>query len=195
MKPVSSTEILSLADYERLRQMLRPVLMAEKNRRRLAVGANLTLLFENRQTVWYQVQEIIRAERIQKEEEVQREIDTYNELLPRAGEIAATLLIEFAEAGERDAALRRLVGLDRHLWLVAAGDRLRAEFDRRQFGGDRIAAVQFVRFPLAGLDSGRLLALAEDGRIAVEADHPALSARATVSGSLARALAEDLRPD
>lgn len=194
MKPVGPTEVLSLADYERLRATLRPLLMAEKDRRRLAVGPHLTLLFENRQTVWYQVQEMIRAERIQEPEQVQRELDTYNELLPRAGELAATLLIEFADPGERDAALGRLLGLDRHLWLVAGADRRRAEFDRRQFGADRIAAVQFVRLPVGGVDSGRFLALVQHGEIAVEVDHPALCARAVVSGPLAKALADDLRP-
>ena len=88
-----------------------------KERRRLAVGSHLTFLFENTATVWYQIEEMIRSERMTDAAAIQHEIDTYNELIPARGEISATLLIEFAEAKERDAALRRLVGIEKHLWL------------------------------------------------------------------------------
>ena len=76
----------------------------------------------------------------------QHEIDTYNELIPGAREISATLLIEFAEAKERDGALRRLVGIEKHLWLEAGRREGSAKFDERQMSSERVSSVQFVRF-------------------------------------------------
>lgn len=153
MTPIRADELLSLADYERVRARLRPLLIAEKNRRRVALGAHMTLLFENPQTVWYQVQEMLRIEKIEKIEAIQHELDTYNELLPKPGELSATLLIEYGEPQTRDAALVRLAGLENHFWSVAGERRTRAEFDRRQFDGERVSSVQFVWFPLPGRES------------------------------------------
>ena len=91
-----------------LRPRLRPLFIAERERRRLAVGEHLTLLFENGRTVWYQIEEMLRTERITAEDAIRHEIDTYNELLPRPGELTTTMLIEYPDTGERDVMLRRL---------------------------------------------------------------------------------------
>lgn len=192
MKPVTFKEILPYAQYEILRPRLRPLFIAEKERRRLAVGDHLTLLFENGQTVWYQVEEMIRSERIAAEDAIRHEIDTYNELLPRPGELTATMLIEYAGDAQRDAALRALVGLERHLFIRIGDRREPARFDPRQIATDRVSAVQFIRFPLGGLDQQQFLEYAAAGRIAIEADHPELQARAPITGMIARALAADL---
>ena len=158
-----------------MRPLLRPLFIAEKARRRLAVGEHLTLLFENRQTVWYQIEEMLRTERIFEDAAIKHEVETYNELIPRPGELFATLLIEYAEPAERDAALARLVGLERHLWMVLDGRRVGARFDERQMSPDQISAVQFIAFPL-GADAGRFEKLAAAGKVAIEVDHPHLSA-------------------
>jgi hypothetical protein len=102
------------------------------------------------------------------------------------------MLIEYPEPVQRDAALRRLLGLEDHLWISMGEKRERAVFDTRQMTTDRISSVQFVRFPVGSIDRGRLLALAEAGKLAIEVDHPSLAARAPILGNLARALAEDL---
>lgn len=193
MKKITMEEILPLADYERVRNRLRPLFIHEKERRRLHVGSHLTFIFENAQTAWYQIEEMIRTEKMTERDAIQHEIDTYNELIPAAGELAATLLIEYAEPRERDAALARLVGLERHLWLKIGERKVAARFDDRQMSEERISAVQFVRFTLEGVDAARLLELASKGEVAVEADHPSLAARGEVSGMLATSLAEDLR--
>jgi hypothetical protein len=185
-------EILPFEQYEVLRTRFRPLFIAEKERRRLALGEHVTLLFENGATVWYQVEEMLRTERISAEPAIRHEIDTYNELLPRPGELSATMLIEYSDARERDAALRELVGLERHLWLVLDGRRERVRFDERQMGEDQISSVQFVRFPLGGLDAAEFLKLAQADQVTVEIDHPKLSARAVLKGPLAHALASDL---
>jgi hypothetical protein len=193
MKKISPDEILVLADYERVRERLRPLFIHEKERRRLHVGSHLTFIFENAQTAWYQIEEMIRTEKMTGRDAIQHEIDTYNELIPAAHELAATLLIEYAEPRERDAALARLVGLERHLWLKIGEKKIAARFDDRQMSDERISAVQFVRFSLEGVDAGRLLELAGKREVAVEADHPSLAARGEISGLLAASLAEDLR--
>ena len=193
MKRLTIEEILPLADYERVRERLRPLFIHEKERRRLHVGSHLTFIFENVQTAWYQIEEMIRAEKMTERDAIQHEIDTYNELIPAAGELAATLLIEYAEPRERDAALARLIGLERHLWLKLGEKKIAARFDDRQMSDERISAVQFVRFSLDGVDAARLLELAGKRDVAVEADHPSLAARGEIGGLLAASLAEDLR--
>jgi hypothetical protein len=194
LKPIAFEETLSLADYERVRARLRPLFIHEKERRRLAVGSHLTFIFENAQTVWYQVQEMIRTEKMTARAAVQHELDTYNELIPVPGSLSATLLIEYAESAERDAALSRLVGLERHLWLTLGAARIAASFDDRQMSTERISAVQFVRFaPADGIDADEFSELAARGKAAIVADHPSLAARGAIGGPLARALAEDLR--
>jgi hypothetical protein len=112
-------------------------------------------------------------------------------LIPARGEISATLLIEFAEAKERDAALRRLVGIEKHLWLKLGEVRVPLKFDDRQMSAERVSAVQFVRFDV-GMDCDEFLKLARANRVAIQADHPNLGAEALIQGALAKSLAEDL---
>ena len=172
---------------------LRPLFIHEKERRRLHVGSHLTFIFENAQTEWYQIEEMIRSEKMTDRDAIQHEIDTYNELIPAPGELVATLLIEYADAQERDAALARLVGLENHLWLKIGEKKIAARFDERQVSDEKISAVQFVRFALEGVDAAKFLELAGKGEVAVEADHPSLAARGEIAGLLASSLAEDLR--
>jgi hypothetical protein len=192
LKPVTLKEIIPFEQYDVLRSRLRPLFIAEKNRRRLDLGEHLTLLFENGQTVWYQVEEMLRTERITDEAAIRHEIDTYNELLPRPGELTATMLIQYPDAAQRDAALRELIGFKRHVWICLANRRESARFDLRQMSPDRVSSVQFVRFPLGGLDGEEFRALAEAGKVAFEVDHPQMQARAEIRGTLAETLAQDL---
>ena len=142
MRPVAVSEVKNLAEYELERETWRPQVMALKDRRRIRVGNHLTFLFENRDTVRYQIQEMLRIERIVKPAEVAHEVETYNELIPAPGELSACLLIEYEDAEERDVRLRELLGLENHV----AG--AKARFDDRQMSTDRISAVQYVKFSL-----------------------------------------------
>lgn len=166
--------------------------MNEKERRRLAVGSHITVLFENVQTVWYQIQETLRAERIEKPDAVQEEIDIYNRLLPAPGELAATIFLQYPDQEERDAALPALIGLERHLWLYAGERRISAKFDDHETDSLEISAVRFIRFPIAVADSEILVQLAGMGRLAIVVDHPTLTAQAQIDVPLARVLADDL---
>lgn len=195
MKSVTLKEILPVDQYEILRPRLRPLIIADKERHRLAIGSNITLLFENDQSVWYQIQEMVRTERLTAEDAIRHEIDTYNELLPRSGELAATMLIEYPEPQERDIKLRELVGLEKHLWVRINERREKGRFDTRQIATDRVSAVQFVRFPLGGLEPDEFETLAAQDKIAIEIDHPKLAVTVALTGDIATALARDLADD
>lgn len=191
MKKITADDILGFEHWEKVRTVLRPLFIHEKERRRLAVGSHLTFLFENSATVWYQIEEMIRSERMTDAAAIQHEIDTYNELIPARGEISATLLIEFAEAKERDAALRRLVGIEKHLWLKLGDKKVPLAFDDRQMSSERVSSVQFVRFRIS-MESEAFLKLADANQVAIVADHPNLGAETRIVGELAKALAGDL---
>jgi len=187
---IPRAEILDLGDYERQRDGIRARAISARAIRRIELGPNATITFENRETVKYQIQEMLRAERIAKEPEVTHEIETYSDLLPNADELSATLMFEFPEAGLRDVQLRDLVGFEKHLYLDFDGAGIAmALFDRRQIGEERISAVQFVRFRL---DRVQRETLARGTRVRVVADHPRYKHRAPIPVRTAQALAKDL---
>ncbi len=186
MQLVEISEIQNIADYELARPQLRPRMMALKDRRRVRVGDHLTLLFENRETVRYQIQEMMRIERIVRAEEIAHELETYNELIPNQGELSATLLIEYATAEERDVWLRELLGLENHLWLEAGGHRSRARFDTRQIATDRLSSVQYVKFQLT-----REQMQAFPSGASVVVDHPKYRAVQPLSPEQLRELGAD----
>jgi len=183
---------MPLEQYDILRPRLRPLFIADKEARRLTLGEHITLLFENGQSVWYQIQEMIRTERLTIEDAIRHEIDTYNELLPRSGELAGTMLIEYPDPHERDVRLRELIGLENHLWIRLGERREKARLDNRQIASDRVSAVQFVRFPLGGLEPAEFKALADQGKVEIEVDHPKLSLIVAITQDLATALERDL---
>lgn len=192
MKPIDIAQIVPFEQWERVRPILRPLFIHEKGRRRLPIGEHVTLLFENAQSVWYQIEEMLRVERITAEDAVRHEVETYNELIPREDELSATMLIEYPDAAERDLALKGLVGLDRHFRLVADGRSINAMFAGTQIGEDAVSSVQFVRFPLPRGLGANFVDLAQKGALAIEVDHPMLGARAPIGVALAHALHEDL---
>jgi hypothetical protein len=174
MRPLRIEEIVPLDRYGPLRDAYRERVIAYKRTRRVALGEHATLLFEDRETLRFQIQEMLWVERIREPEKVQAEIDVYNELMPGAGELSATLFLEILESSEIRPTLERLVGLDRHVQLVfgegEAETPFHAEFDRRQFEEQRISAVQYLRFPLGAEGSRRLGDSALRARVRV--DHP-----------------------
>lgn len=186
MKLVELSEIKNIADYEAERESLRPAMLAVKEKRRVRVGDHLTFLFENRDTVRYQVQEMMRIERITKPQDVEHELETYNELIPGKGELSASLLIEYETPAERDVHLKQLLGLDKHIWIEAGGERTAATFDDRQIGDTRISSVQYVKFHLSPVQ----VADWPNGA-AIVVDHPYYNFRRTLTA----AELEELAPD
>src|ERR671919_2027032 len=112
MRPLAAHEILNLHDYEKARDERRRAIIALKAERRVAVGQYLSFVFENRATVWFQIQEMIRTERIVDDAKIADEVAVYNELLPGDGELAATMFIEIGDAASIKPVLDALLGID-----------------------------------------------------------------------------------
>jgi hypothetical protein len=197
MQKITRSDVKNLHEYELIRDDWRKDVIAAKAKRRVLLGNRISLVFENRLTVLHQVQEMCRAERIVKPEAVQQEIDVYNELLPDRGELAATLLVEITDQDRVKEELDRLIGLTdgKHLWLEVDGKKVFARFLGGQSREDRIAAVQYVRFPVG--DDPRTRAALESGPLPVvlHLAHPHDRSSALLSAETRRELARDLAPD
>lgn len=182
MRPVERSELLDYVTYDERRDAERTRVMALKADRRVHLAPYLTFLFENRDTVRYQVQEMMRAERIVKEAEIQHELDTYNELLGGAGELGCTLLIEIETPQERAEKLALWRGLSERLYVeLPDGRRVRPSFDPRQVGEDRLSSVQYLKFDTGG-----------DVPVRLGADHPALEGAVALTPAQQAALRRDL---
>jgi hypothetical protein len=180
MRKVAREEICSLEEYARRREALRASALKAKDLRRVHLGSYLTFLFENAETVRYQVQEMLRVEGRSSEADVRHELATYNELLGDEGELGCTLLIEIDDPLQRDAALRKWVALPRHVYAVTSTGRVPARYDERQIGRGRLSAVQYLKFRV-GSEAPRALgvdlagfemeaAIGEEARRALEED-------------------------
>lgn len=172
MKRLARDSLLSLEAYARQRDELRAAAIAYKKGRRLALGAHVSLLFEDEVTVRYQVQEMLRAERIFDEADIRAEIATYEGLLPDGANWKATMLIEFADAHERRVQLVRLLDVEHRVWVrVGGGERVFAIADEGlpRVRADKTAAVHFLRFELGG---ERVRALRAGAALAFGIDHP-----------------------
>lgn len=151
MKPVERKEILDYVTYEEQRDAIRDEAMAAKALRRVHIGEYLTLLFENHLTMRYQIQEMVRVERLVKEADIQHEIDTYNEVLGGEGEFGCTLLIEIDDPAVRKVKLKEWWALPEKIYLLLEdGSRISATFDERQRGDDRVSSVQYMKFNTGG---------------------------------------------
>jgi hypothetical protein len=197
MKPIERGEILDLAEYETIRPSFRDRVIGEKKLRRVPIGQRASAVFENRDTVLLQIQEMLRTERITRPGAIEHEIDTYNELLPGDDELSCTLMIEIPDKTERDAFLVAAKGLEEHIWLRVGSERTKARsIDRGGGLEDRTTAVHYLKFALPtsladalrGTASGNLtLTLLE-----LEIDHPAYRERAAIPAETIVALGEDL---
>ena len=182
MNNVSREEILDYVTYEENRNEVRNEILKIKENRRINVGSTLSFLFENKDTVRYQIQEMIRVERIVKEKDIEHEIETYNELLGKPGELGCTLLIEIDDPLERDSKLSKWIDLPSHLYLKLDDESLvMASFDERQVGDSRLSSVQYIKFDTNGKVP-----------IAIGSNHPLFSEETILSDLQKEALSIDL---
>jgi hypothetical protein len=151
MKPVERHEILDYVTYGEQREHIRARALAAKQLRRIIVGEPFAFLFENHETVRYQILEMVRVEQIVKEADIHHEIETYNELLGHRGSLCATLLIGIEDERERAEKLRAWMGLLEHLYAkLDDGRRIVPQWDPRQLGEQRLSSVQYLSFDLSG---------------------------------------------
>lgn len=185
MKPVERAEILDYVTYGEQREQIRAAALRAKSVRRILVGEHFTFLFENHETVRYQVQEMMRVEKIVKEDDIQHELDTYNELLHPEGTVGCTLLIGIDDQAERDLKLPEWLGLNEHIYAkMADGTCVSPTWDPRQVGDTRLSSVQYLSFRLGN-----------EAPVAFGISMPGIEAETELSESQREALQSDLAQD
>jgi hypothetical protein len=198
MKPIERGEVLGLAEYEAIRDRFRARVIEEKKVRRAKLGDRASCLFENRDTVLLQIQEMLRTERISRDAAIQHEVDTYNELIPKEHEISATILVEIDDKAEREKFLVEAKGLEEAFALVVAGEKCPGKPDASREGMDRTTAVHYVKFRLTpGAEAALRSVLekkvrAEDLDVAVASSHPRYEVTTRLPAQVIASLAEDL---
>jgi hypothetical protein len=194
MKKLTLDDITDLRAYERERDEFRSRIIAMKKARRIELGPVMTLVFENTDTMRWQVQEMARAERMLHDEQILHEVDTYNKLIPDAGELSATLLLELTSEIALREWLPRLVGIEHHIWVVLPdGERVpgrpAAEDEALLTRADTTPAVHFLKF---AFDEDQVEMFAS-GPVHVVVDHPEYDQDVPLSVDQHAVLTQDLR--
>jgi hypothetical protein len=190
VKPLARSDIKGPGIYAGIRDDFRRRIIELKQHRRVPVGDRVTLVFENRHTLIFQIEEILRAEAITSPDGIQAEIDTYQPLMPTEDSLSATLFLEVPPDADPRAELDRLVGLDEHVVLHIGTQAVRAEFEPGRSTDERISAVQYTRYRLT---PEARVALATPGTsLVVEIDHPEYHHKAELPEAVRASLAADL---
>lgn len=189
VRPITRRDIKGPAIYGPIRDDYRNRVIAMKRPRRVLVGDRVALVFENRFTLTMQIEEMLRAENLTADAQIDEEIAVYNELMPSENHLSATLFIELPADVDPYAALNQLVGLDEHVLLHVGPHAIRAAFEPGRSTADRISAVQYTRYPLT--PEARAALLVPGTALAVEIDHPNYRHRVECSEETRASLAAD----
>jgi hypothetical protein len=192
MEKLRPQDLLPLEVYHKERAAFRARVLAHKRGRQASVGPNVTLYFEDRLTMQYQVQEMLRAERIYESEAIAEELDAYNPLIPDGSNLKATMMLEYTDVEERRVALEQLAGVEHRVYLeVAALGRVfaHADEDLPRSNDAKTAAVHFLRFEL---DDAMRRQLKSGAQLRVGVDHPRYTHELVAPANIANALAADL---
>lgn len=195
MTQLTREDLYSLEEYSTIRPDFRTQVMAHKKDRQLAIGPNATLYFEDRLTMQYQIQEMLRIERIFEVAGIEEELQTYNPLIPDGSNWKATFMIEYTDPDERKAALSRLIGIEKRVWLqVADFDQVYpiANEDLERETEDKTSSVHFLRFELT---PDMIIALKSGAALAAGIDHPAYTHEVrNLPDNIRNSLVSDLTP-
>ncbi|MCZ6908255.1 MAG: DUF3501 family protein [Deltaproteobacteria bacterium] len=191
MEKISLDDIMGLEAYEKVRNDFRRRIIELKKKRRLSVGDKVSLVFENRETLIFQIQEMVRAENISDLDKIREEIQVYNGLIPDPGELSATLFLEMEEQSHLREQLLKFLGIDEVVYLKI-GDQhsIHARFEEGHSKEDKISAVQYVRFPL-GPEQIKAFSEEKEGTKLV-IDHPNYRAETVIGPETRKSLMEDL---
>ncbi len=179
MRKLAVSDIKDLREYERERDAFRSEIIAMKKRRRLSLGDLLSIVFENAFTMRFQIQEMARAEKMLRDEQIAHEVETYNQLLPEPGELSGTLFIEIDDSDALRSWLPRLVHIEDHVHFIV-GDRTvsaREEDAERLTREDVTSAVHYLKFAFTP-EERRAFA---DGPVRLVVDHPEYQADVTLT--------------
>ena len=189
---IERDSLLTLEAYAKQRAQFRAKVMEHKKRRTVHLGGNITLQFEDELTIRYQVQEMLRIERIFEEAGIQHELDAYNPLIPDGGNWKATMLIEYPDAEERRRMLAALKGIERRVWVEVEGlPRVHpvADEDLERENEEKTSSVHFLRFEL---DAQARERLRHGATVRIGVDHPQYKATVTLEPAVRASLASDL---
>ena len=193
MQKLTRDQLMPLEQYAKARNEFRARVMAHKKNRQVHVGPNATLYFEDRLTMQYQVQEMLRAERIFEEEGIQDELNAYNPLIPEGSNWKATFMIEFGDENERRVALAKMLGVEHKVWVQVEGhDKVRpiADEDLERSTEEKTSSVHFLRFELT---PAMIKAVKAGATVSMGIDHPAYTHSVNPLPEAIRAsLAQDL---
>ncbi|MCY4212103.1 MAG: DUF3501 family protein [Gammaproteobacteria bacterium] len=192
MDKLARSNLWGLEAYAVQRPSFRRQVIAHKRHRRVSLNAHATLYFEDFLTMKYQVQEMLRVERIFEPAEIEAEIEAYNPLIPDGSNWKATFMIEYPDVAQRRRALEQLKDIERQVWAqVGDGDRIVAiaNEDLDRSNEDKTAAVHFLRFELS---AAQVDALRQDARLRFGISHPAMTCEAEVGGAIRGSLLNDL---
>jgi len=193
MPGISRDSLLTLEAYAKAREDFRTRVMAHKKNRKVHLGENVTLIFEDELTIRYQIQEMLRAEKIFDEAGIQEELEAYDSLVPDGTNWKATMMIEFPDPVERAARLRELIGIQDRVWVKVDGHDpvyAIADEDLDRETGEKTSAVHFLRFEL---NPDMIVAVREGAPLSMGIDHPAYSVpHEPVTGAIKDSLAGDL---
>jgi uncharacterized protein DUF3501 len=191
IRRVSVDDLAGPQRYAAMRDGFRRRIIELKRDRRIAVGDKVTLVFENFDTVLFQIQEMLHVERISDIDRVRDEIDVYNELLPSERELSATMLIEITDQDSIESELGKLIGIDEAVSIIVAGRSFAARFEPGRSTEEKLSAVQYIRFPV---DEQAMRDLATPGaRVEIAIAHPNYAVRVALSESQRESLAADFR--
>ena len=172
MTHLSRNDLMGLETYAEKRVAFRAAVIAHKKNRRLSLGSNATLYFEDRMTVQYQIQEMLRAERVFERAAIDEELQAYNPLIPDGSNLKATFMLEYPDANERATALAQLIGIEDRVWIAVANQQrvyAIADEDLDRENAVKTSAVHFLRFEF---DRAMVQALKTGAELAAGIDHP-----------------------
>lgn len=189
MKPITREELLDLAAYEKIRDAFLRSVIERKKPRYVKLGESMTALFENRDTVLLQIQEMLRTERITQEAAIAYELETYNALVPGERELSLTLFIEYQDRDERERMLAALAGLEDKFRLRVGSELLLVIPDARGTDRERTMAVHYLKFPLT--ETAFAAFMAGGAPVSLEVEHAAYSAVTELSAATLLSLRGD----
>lgn len=192
MPRIERASLMTLEEYARERLQFRARVMAHKKNRLVQVGEHLLLVFEDELTIRYQVQEMLRVERIFEEEGIQEELDTYNPLIPDGRNLKASMMLEYPDPDERRSSLEELIGIEDKVWLqVEECERIWAfaDEDLERENERKTSAVHFLRFELPERAAD---AFKSGATLTLGVEHPRYTTRVDIVEAVRTALAKDL---
>ena len=192
MKSLAADTLMNIIEYEKVRHTYRQDIIAYKKNRRISLGPNVMLTFENEKTLTFQIQEIMRAERLVHDEQIQEEVDVYNTIMPPENGLSATLFIEVVEEAKIRPVLNKFIGLTDHqtLYLVINGEKVYAEFEQGREEENKISSVHYVQFQFSSEQKNNFTDSESKTKLGI--DYKDYKYTETVPDGLQRSLCEDL---